>query len=380
MAGKADIKVGIGADARPLEKEVARARGSVHGLARDVEKASGKMVIRPPMSQALPGAVLTGPRIPTPAPIEMPSGTPVRRGKADDGIAAKMIRRPEFNFMGRMEGLLGGLTLGGLLMWIRGAEQAAAKTKELAYAARLPTEEFVRLQEAAKANRIPVETLNAAIKDYSEGKITLQQVGEAVGIIGMKAGGASSEVKKLAADIEKLAELDKQMNVVAAGMANFGKKVVVGISDFFRQASRMAIESVAQGRAVSWWEAGEMQTSEAERDKRRENAQLEKDLRERRAVIKVEADLTDFFGDVERGAAVAEKRRVKIQAATEAREEAISRITVQAPRAGDTLARIGGFMGGRMDNRGFMLAERQLHVMEVNAEYTKQVAKILGEG
>jgi hypothetical protein len=33
-----------------------------------------------------------------------------------------------------------------------------------------------------------------------------------------------------------------------------------------------------------------------------------------------------------------------------------------------------------MDNRGLMIAERQLRVAEENAEYTKQVAKALTEG
>jgi len=52
---------------------------------------------------------------------------------------------------------------------------------------------------------------------------------------------------------------------------------------------------------------------------------------------------------------------------------------VKSPGAGDSLARIGGFMGGRMDNRGLMIAERQLRVAEETAEYTKQVAKAMAE-
>jgi hypothetical protein len=291
------------------------------------------------------------------------------------GLAAQLVRRPEFNFMGRMEGLLGGLTLGGLMMWGKGAMEAAEKSKELASAARLPMEEFVRLQKAAKDNQVPIETLNAAIKDYAEGTITLQEVGEAVGIIGMKAGGASEEVKRLAGETSDLAELNKQLEIVQEGASSFGKKAIVGLSRFFEQASRMAIESVYQGRAVDWWEAGEMIQESRKQEKQAEADKAEKALKEKRVTIKVQADLAEFFGDLERRAA----KGVKIKALQEQLDERIAKITVKAPGAGDSLARIGGFMGGRMDNRGLMIAERQLRVAEETAEYTKQVAKAMAE-
>jgi hypothetical protein len=415
MAGKVDIQVAIGADATPLEKEVAKARGSVHGLARDVEGASksmslgavaGRPGVRPSGAPVptIPSEVLTGTRRNVEAMAgaatklgtsaahaadKMERASKVTRGPSvpaggyaatGKSIAAQMVRRPEFNFMGRMEGLLGGFTLGGLMMWIRGAEQAATKSKELARAARLPTEEFVRLQKAAKDNQIPVEVLNDALEDYAEGKITLQQVGEAVGIIGMKAGGATDDVKKLANQIDELAALDKQMTIVQEGASNLGKSVTVGLSNVFSRVSRMAIESVYQGRAVDWWEAGEMMDESRTQEKREEVKKMEDALKEKRIMIKVQADLDEFFGDLERRAAKEAKIKVRLEALKEQLDERVARITVKAPGAGDSLARIGGYMGGRMDNRGLMIAERQLRVAEENAEYTKQVAKALTEG
>ena len=297
------------------------------------------------------------------------------RASEGKGIAAQLVRRPEFNFMGRMEGLLGGLTLGGLMMWGKGAMEAAEKSRELARAARLPMEEFVRLQKAAKDNQVPIETLNAAIKDYAEGTITLQQVGEAVGIIGMKAGGASEDVKRLANEISDLAELNKQLEIVQEGASSFGKKVIVGLSRFFGQWSRMAIEKAYQGRDVGWQEAGEMVQESRNQEKQAEVDKAEKALKEKRVTIKVQADLAEFFGDLERRAA----KGVKIKALQDQLDERVARITVKSPGAGDSLARIGGFMGGRMDNRGLMIAERQLRVAEETAEYTKQVAKAMAE-
>jgi hypothetical protein len=291
------------------------------------------------------------------------------------GLAAQLVRRPEFNFMGRMEGLLGGLTLGGLMMWGKGVMDAAEKSKELARAAKLPIEEFVRLQKAAKDNQVPIEDLNAAIKRYGEGTITLQQVGEAVGIIGMKAGGASEEVKRLAGEISDLAELNKQLEIAQTGASNLGKKAIVGLSRFFEQASRMAVESVYQGRVVNWWEAGEMMQTSRKQDAETDANKAEKALKEKRVTIKVQADLDEFFGDLDRRAA----KGVKIKALQEQLDERIAKITVKAPSAGDSLARIGGFMGGRMDNKGIMIAERQLRVAEETAEYTKQVAKAMAE-
>jgi hypothetical protein len=293
-------------------------------------------------------------------------------------VLANVIRRPEFNFMGRMEGLLGGFTLGGLLMWTRGAQAAAAETRNLAVAARLPMEEFLRLQQAAKDSGTPVEQLNQAIKDYSEGRITLEQVGESVGLIGYKAGMASDEIKRLAASTRELAEMDKQFKILQEGASNFGKSAVVGLGKFFQQVSRMGIESVAQGRAVSWREAGEMMKGEREQEIRAEGRKAEKALRDTRAKIRVEADLTDFFGDVEREAERQKKIKVKIAAADEGLKERIERITVAGPRAGDSLARIGGYMGGRMDNRGIMLAERTLKVAEEQAQHQKELVKIMG--
>lgn len=474
MAGKVDIQVAIGADASPLEREVSKARGSVHGLARDVERASKSMAISPPSSPRHPAAVrapfvaapatvaaaipvpiaaplprvylppvtqydprqraqrefmpglpeykreaMRGPMraaLPPPVPtipaevltgarrkIDAMAGASAHLGASADkaahameraakvtrgpavhvagraaegkGIAAQLVRRPEVNFMGRMEGLLGGLTLGGLMMWGKGAMDAAEKSKELARAARLPMEEFVRLQKAAKDNQVPVEALNAAIKDYAEGTITLQQVGEAVGIIGMKAGGASEEVKRLAGEISDLAELNKQLEIVQEGASSFGKKAIVGLSRFFEQASRMAIESVYQGRVVDWGEAGQMGKESRKQDQQSEADKAEKALKEKRVTIKVQADLAEFFGDLERRAA----KGVKIKALQEQLDDRVARITVKSPGAGDSLARIGGFMGGRMDNRGLMIAERQLRVAEETAEYTKQVAKAMAE-
>lgn len=521
MAGKVDIQVAIGADASPLEREVSKARGSVHGLARDVERASKSMAITPPSAPrrlssssdlavreainavrpAIPSAAtaplparvpISRPVVPVPlparvpilrpvVPVPLPMASPIRtapqaaplprvylppvtqydprqraqreffpglpeykrdatrgpmrasipppmptiptevltgaRRKIDamagasahlgasadkaahameraakgtrgpsvpamghaappaKGLAAQLVRRPEFNFMGRMEGLLGGLTLGGLMMWGKGVMDAAEKSKELARAAKLPIEEFVRLQKAAKDNQVPIEDLNAAIKRYGEGTITLQQVGEAVGIIGMKAGGASEEVKRLAGEISDLAELNKQLEIAQTGASNLGKKAIVGLSRFFEQASRMAVESVYQGRVVNWWEAGEMMQTSRKQDAETETNKAEKALKEKRVTIKVQADLDEFFGDLDRRAA----KGVKIKALQEQLDERIAKITVKAPSAGDSLARIGGFMGGRMDNKGIMIAERQLRVAEETAEYTKQVAKAMAE-
>jgi hypothetical protein len=297
---------------------------------------------------------------------------------AQRGVLGSVIRKPEFNFMGRMEGLLGGFTLGGLLMWTRGAQAAAAETRNLAAAARLPMEEFLRLQQAAKDSGTPVEQLNAAIKDYAEGRITLEQVGESVGLIGYKAGMASDEIKRLAASTRELAEMDKQFKILQEGASNFGKSAVVGLGRFFQQVSRMGIESVAQRRVVSWWEAGEMMRGERAQEVRAEGRKAEKALSETRAKIRVEADLTDFFGDVEREAERQKKIKVKIAAADEGLRERIERITVAGPRAGDSLARIGGYMGGRMDNRGIMLAERTLKVAEEQAQHQKELVKIMG--
>jgi hypothetical protein len=115
-------------------------------------------------------------------------------------------------------------------------------------------------------------------------------------------------------------------------------------------------------------------------EKRGEVKKMEDALKEKRIMIKVQADLDEFFGDLERRAAKEAKIKVRLEALKEQLDERVARITVKAPGAGDSLARIGGYMGGRMDNRGLMIAERQLRVAEENAEYTKQVAKALTEG
>jgi hypothetical protein len=239
-------------------------------------------------------------------------------------------------------------------------------------------EEFLRLQQAAKASGTPVEQLNAAIKDYAEGRITLEQVGESVGLIGYKAGMASDEIKRLAASTRELAEMDRQFKILQEGANNFGKSAVVGLGKFFQQVSRMGIESVAQGRAVGWWEAGEMMKGEREQEVKAEGRKAEKALRDTRAKIRVEADLSGFFGDIEREAEKQKKIKVKIAAADEGLRERIERITVAGPRAGDSLARIGGYMGGRMDNRGTLLAERTLKVAEESAQHQKELVKIMG--
>jgi hypothetical protein len=88
--------------------------------------------------------------------------------------------------------------------------------------------------------------------------------------------------------------------------------------------------------------------------------------------------LSGFFGDVEREAEKQKKIKVKIAAADERLRERIERITVAGPRAGDSLARIGGYMGGRMDNRGTLLAERTLKVAEESAQHQKELVKIMG--
>jgi hypothetical protein len=72
MAGKVDIQVAIGADATPLEKEVAKARGSVHGLARDVEGASKSMSLGAVAGR--PGVRPSGAPVPT-IPSEVLTGT-----------------------------------------------------------------------------------------------------------------------------------------------------------------------------------------------------------------------------------------------------------------------------------------------------------------
>jgi hypothetical protein len=121
-----------------------------------------------------------------------------------------------------------------------------------------------------------------------------------------------------------------------------------------------------------------MMRGEREQEVRAEGRKAEKALRDTRLKFRVEADLTDFFGDVEREAEKQKKIKVKIAAADEGLKERIERITVAGPRAGDSLARIGGYMGGRMDNRGVMLAERTLKVAEEQAQHQKELVKIMG--
>jgi uncharacterized protein YbjQ (UPF0145 family) len=326
MSGKADIKVDIGGDAKPLERELSRAKTGVHGFARSVESSSKSM---------------------------------------------KLMRMPEVNMLKVPESLIAAFSVGGLARMAIGLTEAAAKTRDIATAAKLPLEEYLRLEAAAKASGVPIEKLNAEIKDYSEGRKTLEEVGLAVGIIGMKAGGSSDQIKQLGQDIRDLAEYNDRLSEVKEDASKLGGKAIIGLSNFFQMASRSAIETVAQGRPVSFWEASEMMDVEKSKERAQREAKSARQVRDHDTTVNVKRDLAAFFDNFEQQAKQLQTIRTQSQ-------EKIDKITVNAPKGGDSLAAVAGFMGGKADGSQRMLMERHIKIAEIQAEEAKRTNEILG--